>query len=157
MERLQHADGIRPGKKKRAKCVFGKGCNTAMNKESLARHILMVHAKETVRCADCGLCFGRGGARAVAKAKARARAGKRGRDYLDITIAAVAPSPSLLSSPAIVDEGKVDGRASDPEDGSNIFVTDGVKKRTRHKVGFGVNGKAEKMAEVPVERTAGRQ
>lgn len=62
VEHLQQAHGMRPGEEKiRQKCSW-EDCQTTLNKESLARHILTVHlkeGKERIHCPECGQSFAR--------------------------------------------------------------------------------------------------
>jgi len=53
------AHDIRPGEDKARQTCLWESCTTTLNKESLARHILTVHLKEGVNCAECGLSFAR--------------------------------------------------------------------------------------------------
>ncbi|KAF9219953.1 hypothetical protein BS17DRAFT_363923 [Gyrodon lividus] len=57
---LRDADAIplQGNTKKPQKCLW-KGCRKTMHKESIARHILAVHMKETVHCARCKSSFAR--------------------------------------------------------------------------------------------------
>ncbi|KAI9566835.1 hypothetical protein HD554DRAFT_2112979, partial [Boletus coccyginus] len=50
---------IRPGEDKARQRCFWESCTMTLNKESLVRHILTVHLKEGVKCAECGLSFAR--------------------------------------------------------------------------------------------------
>jgi hypothetical protein len=59
IEHLQHNHGIKTGEEKARKTCLWEGCRTSLNKESLPRHILAVHLKEGVHCAECGLLFAR--------------------------------------------------------------------------------------------------
>ena len=59
IEHLQHAHGIKTGEEKARKTCFWEGCRKTLNKESLPRHILAVHLKKGVHCAECGLLFAR--------------------------------------------------------------------------------------------------
>lgn len=59
VEHMQHSHGIKPGEEKFRQTCLWEGCRKILNKESLARHILTVHLKEKVYCAECGLYFAR--------------------------------------------------------------------------------------------------
>ncbi|KAI9566834.1 hypothetical protein HD554DRAFT_2112965 [Boletus coccyginus] len=50
---------IRPGEDKARQRCFWESCTMTLNKESLVRHILTIHLKEGVKCAECGLSFAR--------------------------------------------------------------------------------------------------
>jgi len=56
---LQGVHDIRPGEDKARQTCLWESCTTTLNKESLVRHILTVHLKEGVGCAQCGLSFAR--------------------------------------------------------------------------------------------------
>ena len=59
VEHLQHIHDMKPGEEKFRQACFWEGCTRVLNKESLARHILTVHLKEKVQCAECRLSFAR--------------------------------------------------------------------------------------------------
>lgn len=56
---VQDFHGIKPGEEKAREMCFWEHCGTVLRKESLARHILTVHLKEKVHCAECRLGFAR--------------------------------------------------------------------------------------------------
>ncbi|KAG8212954.1 hypothetical protein J3R82DRAFT_11320 [Butyriboletus roseoflavus] len=59
VEHLQLFHRIKPGEEKARERCFWAHCGTELNKESLARHILTVHLKEKVYCAECRMLFAR--------------------------------------------------------------------------------------------------
>ena len=59
VEHLQHMHDMKSGEEKFRQACLWEGCTRVLNKESLARHILTVHLKEKVQCAQCGLSFAR--------------------------------------------------------------------------------------------------